>query len=65
MVTDSTHVRGSGEIADVGKTASIDRGWLRPSVPKATTGTDDVGKTASIDRGWLPAVHRLALQHWG
>ena len=39
----------------VGKTASIDRGWL-PFYCMLGTAWTHVGKTASIDRGWLQHV---------
>ena len=39
-------------LEEVGKTASIDRGWLHLSNFWRAT-THAVGKTASIDRGWL------------
>ena len=40
---------------EVGKTASIDRGWLH-CLEVMTRLEPGVGKTASIDRGWLRTV---------
>ena len=56
MVT-SLDISNVGIYVEVGKTASIDRGWL-PEGTGAATQTNRVGKTASIDRGWL-RVSRL------
>ena len=38
---------------NVGKIASIDRGWLLSYGPLFLVSPPSVGKIASIDRGWL------------
>ena len=41
---------------DVGKIASIDRGWLPRALSGRQVRCQLVGKIASIDRGWLPGT---------